>query len=130
MFSATTTEPETEKTEPRSSPAFPEAMVMRVGGIEEAEGWCLREGELLMWRFPWVVELWMLEVLQLEVVVEVVAGESGSGGRLAVPGGDDAEEPTLALSLVLSALRLPIRSNKDGRARRRSIPRPNIRCNY
>lgn len=55
MFSATTTEPETEKTEPRSSPAFPEAMVMREGGTEKEEGWCLRERVLLLLGVMWVV---------------------------------------------------------------------------
>ena len=56
-----------------------------------------------------------------------MAGESGSGGRLlAAAGGDDAEDVETAATLSLSSLRFPIRSNNDGRARRRSVPRPSI----
>lgn len=58
----------------------------------------------------------------------VEAGESGSGGRLlaAAAGGDDAEDGETAATLSVSSLRFPIRSNSDGRARRRSVLRPSI----
>lgn len=56
-------------------------------------------------------------------------GESGSGGRLAGPGGDE-EEPSSSTVTDGSSSRLPIRSSSDGRALRRLIPKPSMQNSF
>ena len=62
--------------------------------------------------------------------VEVVeVGESGSGGRLAGPGGDETSTVTDGSSS--STPRLAIRSSSDGRALRRLLtPKPSIQNSF
>lgn len=59
-------------------------------------------------------------------------GESGSGGRLAGPGGDEEEEPsTVTDGSSSSTPRLAIRSSSDGRALRRLLtPKPSMQNSF